>query len=159
MKLQKIKRISNKKVTTRDRKQKSNKTRIISLQYKHNFRRLKSTLKNKIQESWISHPRLAIHGPYIANYTLVFFVGYGHFCVFTYWGWSLQSLACCFARWFSLLLTFLSFSWWQLYCLVLRWRHGTTSKGMCRLLPFLEYHQTFGMFLETISASLSRNEK
>ena len=81
-----------------------------------------------------------------------FFVGCDHFHVFTYWEWSLQSLPC-FAWWFSLILTFLSFPWWQLYCLVLRWRYGTPLKGMCRLLPFLYSQQTFGMFLETISTS------
>ena len=50
MKLQRI--TSNKKVTKRDQKQKSNKNGIISMQYKHGFRRLKkNTLNNKIHES------------------------------------------------------------------------------------------------------------
>ena len=46
----KLKGISNKNVRTRDQKQK-NKSGIISLQYKHNFKiRLKNTLNNKTQE-------------------------------------------------------------------------------------------------------------
>ena len=70
----KLHRISNKKVTKRDQKQKSNKNGIISMQYKHNFRiRLKNTLNNKIQESWISHAWLAMHGPCMANCALVIF--------------------------------------------------------------------------------------
>ena len=36
---------------------------IFSLQYKHKFGiMLKNTLNNKIQESWISHVWLAMHG-------------------------------------------------------------------------------------------------
>ena len=47
----KLKGISNKNVRTRDQKQKNNKSGIISLQYKHNFKiRLKNTLNNKTQE-------------------------------------------------------------------------------------------------------------
>ena len=47
----KLKGISNKKVRTRDQKQKNSKSGIISLQYKHNFKiRLKNTLNNKTQE-------------------------------------------------------------------------------------------------------------
>ena len=85
----KLKGISNKKVRKRDEKQKNNKNGIISLQYKqkqkinkngiislqykHNFKiRFKNTLNNKTQESWISHAWLAIHGPCMANYTLVY---------------------------------------------------------------------------------------
>ena len=51
----KFQRKNNKKVTKRDQKQKSNKNGIISLQYKHNFRRLKNTLNDKMQEWRISH--------------------------------------------------------------------------------------------------------
>ena len=48
----KLQRISNKKVTKRDQKQKNNKNGIILLQFKHNFRiRLKRAVNNKIQES------------------------------------------------------------------------------------------------------------
>ena len=45
MKVQKLQRISNKKVTKRDQTQKSKKSRILSLQYKHNFRRLKKHIE------------------------------------------------------------------------------------------------------------------
>ena len=51
MKLQKLQRISNKKVTKRDQKQKSNKNGIINLQYKHSFRMLQKQLSTNIQES------------------------------------------------------------------------------------------------------------
>ena len=44
----KLQQISNKKVTKRDQIQKSNKNRITSLQYKHNFRiRLKKHIKQE----------------------------------------------------------------------------------------------------------------
>ena len=50
----KVKRIGNKKATKRNQKQKINKNGIISLQYRCKFRiRLKNTLNNKIQESWV----------------------------------------------------------------------------------------------------------
>ena len=71
MELQKLQRISNKKVTKRDQKQKSSKNVIVSLQNKHNFGRLKKTLNYKIQESQITHARLAMDGPCMATYTLV----------------------------------------------------------------------------------------
>ena len=71
MKLQKLQRISNKKVTKRDQKQKSNKNGIINLQYKHSFRMLQKQLSTNIQESWISHARLVMHGSCMPNYTLV----------------------------------------------------------------------------------------
>ena len=67
MKLQKIKRISNKTLTKRGREEKSNINGIISFY----FRRLKNTLNNKIQESRVSHAREAILGLCMANYTLV----------------------------------------------------------------------------------------
>ena len=68
----KLQRTSNKKVTKRDQKQKSNTNGVISLQYKHSFRiSLKKHIKNKIQESWISHAWLAMYGLCMANYTLV----------------------------------------------------------------------------------------
>ena len=42
------------------------------MQYGHNFKiRLKNILNDKTQESWISHAWLVIHGPCMANYTLV----------------------------------------------------------------------------------------
>ena len=42
------------------------------MQYRHNFKiRLKNILNNKTQESGISHAWLVIHGPCVANYTLV----------------------------------------------------------------------------------------
>ena len=52
----KLQRTSYTKLTKRDQNKKRNKNGRISMQYKHKFRmKLKNTLNNKIQESWISH--------------------------------------------------------------------------------------------------------
>ena len=59
----KLQRISTEKVTKRYQKQKTTKKEYSpTIFYKHNFRiRLKNTLNNKTQESWISHAWLTIH--------------------------------------------------------------------------------------------------
>ena len=74
------------------------------------------------------------------------FVGCDHFWVFTYCEWSLQSLAYCFPWQFSLILTFLPFPSWLLYCLILTWRYGSPSKVICRLLPFWILGKPLGCF-------------
>ena len=56
MKLQKLQRIGDRKVTKLNQKQKNNKDKIISVQHKHNFRRLKKPQNTNAMQWYIFEP-------------------------------------------------------------------------------------------------------